>query len=70
MAKPHRLQEIEQEHGRPLEELIPDLLASLGTQKAVAYQLGVSQATVSTWLRQNGYVPVVTYVKKESEQSQ
>jgi len=65
MAKPNRLPEVERAHGQPLETLIPDLLAALGTQKAVADHLGISQATISTWLRENGFVPVVTYVKQE-----
>lgn len=68
MAKPNRLPEVEQAHGQPLETLIPDLLAVFGTQKAVADHLGVSQATISTWLRDNGFVPVVTYVKKEGNE--
>jgi hypothetical protein len=65
LAKPHRLREVEQEHDQPLEQLIPELLAELGTQKAVADRLGVSQATISVWLSHNCYVPKVIYVQKE-----
>lgn len=65
MAKPYRLREIEQEQGQPLGDLIPALLARLGTQKAVADCLGVSQATISTWLSENGYAPKLVYVQKE-----
>ena len=64
MAKPHRLREIEQERGQPLAELIPALLDRFGTQKAVADHLGVSQATISTWLSENNYVQKVIYVKE------
>lgn len=68
MAKPHRLQELEQEHGTTIERLIPDLVNSLGSQKAAADHLGISQATISTWLRDNGYSPRTIYEKQESEE--
>lgn len=64
MAKPYRLKEIEQAHGVPLETLIPDLLNRLGTQKAVADHLGVSQATISVWCQENGYEARVVWEKE------
>lgn len=65
MARPYRLQEVEQEHEIPLEQLIPDLLSRLGSQKAVADHLGLSQTTISTWLKDNGYISKIIYVKEE-----
>lgn len=63
MARRNRLPEVEADRGVPLEVLIPALLSQMGTQKAVADHLGLSQATVSTWLKTNGYVPVVRWEK-------
>lgn len=64
MATPHKLKALQEARGLDLESVIPALLADLGTQKAVAEHLGLSQATISTWLRDNGYVPKVIYVKQ------
>ena len=66
MAKPHRLKELEKEHG-PLDELIPRLVNELGGQKEAAEFLGISQATISTWLKEHGYLPITQYVKPEPE---
>jgi len=68
MATPYRLQEVEQEYNVPLDVLIPSLVNELGSQKAAADKLGISQATISTWLKENSYVQKVTYVKAESEE--
>lgn len=69
MAKPYRLQAVEQEHNTPLEVLIPQTVNRLGSQKSAADELGISQATISTWLKENGYVSRTVYVKTtESEQ--
>jgi DNA invertase Pin-like site-specific DNA recombinase len=62
MAKPYRLKEVEQQHGN-LYKIIPELVNKLGSQKAAADELGVSQATISIWLRENNYRPHITYVK-------
>lgn len=64
MAKPNRLLEVEQAYNTPLDELIPPLVNALGSQKAAADALGISQATISTWLKDNGYTPKVTYIKQ------
>lgn len=66
MAKSHRLQEVEKERGRPLEEIIPPLV-NIGGQRRAADELGLSQATISNWLRDNGYKPIIQYVKIEKE---
>lgn len=55
--------EIEQKQGRPLDRLIPDLLDQLGSQKAVADHLGISQASLSRWLKENGYQAKVVWEK-------
>ena len=62
MAKPYRLKEVEQQRGN-LHKVIPELVNELGSQKAAADALGVSQATISIWLRENNYQPKTTYVK-------
>lgn len=67
MAAKDRLVKVEKEQGQPVKDLIPALLDRLGTQKAVAEQLGVSQATISTWLRANGYVPVTIWRQESVE---
>lgn len=68
MARPNRLLELEQEHGTPIDQLIPHLVNDLGSQKAAADRLGISQATISTWLKENGYAPRTIYEKQESEE--
>jgi len=68
MGRPYRLQEVEEQHGIPLDQLIPDTVNRLGSQKAAADELGVSQATLSVWLKLNGYTARTVYVQdQESE---
>lgn len=64
MASPYKLKEIEKEHG-VLTDLIPALVNELGSQKAAADHLGISQYTVSVWLRENGYIAKTVYIKSE-----
>jgi hypothetical protein len=64
LATPHRLRELEQEHNATLDDLIPSTVNKLGSQKSAADALGVSQATISTWLRDNGYTPKTVYIKE------
>lgn len=54
-----------QTHGN-LHEVIPMLASRVG-QEETARTLGVRQAWVSRWLRLNGYVQRVEYVRNESE---
>lgn len=65
MAKPNRLRELEQKQGIPPDIFIPELLEKLGSQKAVADHLGISQTTISTWLKDNGYIAKTVYIKQE-----
>lgn len=67
MARRNRLPEIEKEHSESLHTLIPRLLAEMQTQKAVADHLGISQATLSVWLRDNGFIAKTVYVKSTPE---
>ena len=63
MATPYRIRAVEQEHAAPIDTLIPDLVNTLGSQKAAAAQLGLSQATISTWLKEHGYIARIIYTK-------
>lgn len=62
MAKPNRLKELEAKHGKPLEEVILPLVNELGQKKA-ASKLGIAASTVCEWLKDNHYIPKVSYVK-------
>lgn len=61
MARPYRIKELEREHG-DLHCVIPKLVNELG-QSGAAHELGVSQATISQWLRLNGYVKREKWVR-------
>lgn len=67
MAKPNRLKELSAEHG-DLEALIVPIVNEAGQGEA-ARRLKISTATISTFLKKQGYVQVVRYVKKESQAS-
>jgi hypothetical protein len=66
MAKPYRLRDLESQYG-DLNKIIPPLV-NLGGQKYAATQLTCSVATISTWLKDNGYVGKTTYVREEPPQ--
>ncbi|CAG0974818.1 hypothetical protein ANRL4_01499 [Anaerolineae bacterium] len=55
MATPNKLKRIEAEEQRPMGVILKELYAKHGNQTRVARELGVSQGTVSTWLKQLGY---------------
>lgn len=55
MARPGKLRELEQQFG-PLEKVIPAEVNRRGSIKAAAAYLGISESTVSTWLRDNEYI--------------
>lgn len=59
----YKINELQDRHG-DLHEVIPALAADM-TLREVAAQLGVSQATVSRWLSDNGYVRVSRWVQLE-----
>jgi len=59
MAKRYQLREIER-MGGDLHKIIP-LLVNQGGQKGAADTLCVTQATISRWLKMNGYRKVQRY---------
>lgn len=65
MAKPNRLREVEQQHG-DLHKVIPALV-NLHGQAEAGRLLGVSSATISMWLKANGYRQEVRYVREAKE---
>lgn len=66
MAKRYRMREVEQERGKALIELIPELLNKHeGRQAGVAAELGVTQASISGWLKANGFRQVVKWERVE-----
>ena len=66
MARPYKLRELERNVGN-LHEVIPSMV-NLHGQAEAARRLGVSQFTISRWLKDNGYVQKVRY-EKEMEQT-
>lgn len=61
MAKRHKLREAERLEG-DLHRVIPKLV-NQGGQALAAQVLKVSQATISTWLKQNGYRKIERWEK-------
>ena len=53
---------VEERHHKKLEALIPDLVNTIG-QKSTAEALQVSTAFISQWLKKNGYIAKITWVK-------
>lgn len=63
MAKRFRLRELEQERG-DLFKLIPQAVNRHGNQADAARELGVSQAAISMWLKDNGFRQVVKWERE------
>jgi hypothetical protein len=61
MAKRYKLREVERLEG-DLHEVIPKLV-NQGGQAFAAIVLKVSQATISTWLKSNGYRKIERWEK-------
>lgn len=60
-----KLEQIEQERG-DLNKIIPALLREYdGMQNLVALELGVAPSTVGLWLKDNGYIRKISYVKEK-----
>jgi len=51
--------------GKPLDQILRDEFAALGSQKAVASKLGVSQGTISLWLKDCGLKVITTLEETE-----
>lgn len=61
-----KLRNIERERGE-LDRVIPALLEKHeGMQWKVANELGVTQATISNWLKANGYKRTVRWIKESA----
>lgn len=59
----HVVTGLEDEYGEPIEDLLQRLLNEYPTQKQVADQLGISQATVSRLIREHGLIAKTVYIK-------
>lgn len=66
MPTPYKLKEVEDQFG-PLEDVIPQLVNTLGSQRLAADELGISETTVCLWLKNNGYEKVTIYRKREEK---
>lgn len=65
MARPGKLTKLQERHG-DLHAVIPPRVNERGQAEA-ARELGVSAATISTWLKDNGYRMVIRYERVQSE---
>ena len=63
--KPYKITEIQKIYG-DLDQIIPKLV-NTGGQQYAAFQLNVSNATISRWLKDNNYVAKKTYIKQEEQ---
>jgi DNA invertase Pin-like site-specific DNA recombinase len=68
MAKPNRIKELEVQHG-DLTQVIPRAVNQAGSVKEAAKRLGVSDSTLSVWLKKNGY-RLITICMKEMQVDQ
>jgi len=66
MAKRFKLRDIERDRGINLKEEIPKAVNEKG-QEYAAKKFGVSTATISRFMQENGYVAKVIYVKQEAQ---
>lgn len=64
MAERNKLVQVERERG-DLHKVIPPLV-NAGGQKAAAAALNVTQATISGWLRKNGYQQIVKWERERA----
>lgn len=62
MAKGYVLRDLEEQYG-DLNKVIPPLV-NQGGQQFAAHQLSTSQFTISKWLKDNGYVQKIEWVKR------
>lgn len=69
MAGRSKLHEIQQQHGKPIQQIISDLYEKLGNQTAVARELGISQSTLSVWLVKLGMEEKTVVIEKEAAQA-
>lgn len=60
-----KIDSIESEYGKPMPQVLTDLFEKLGSQRAVAEELGVAQGTVSLWLMRYRLTQKTILVKEE-----
>ena len=60
-----KIQQIEQEKGKPLDELLQELYPTHSSQTALAKVLGVTQGTMSLWFTRFGLKEKRVLVKEE-----
>lgn len=71
MRKTKLMRQVERAHGnRPLEELLPELLAGDDTATEVAARLGIAKATLGYWLMRMSIQRQVKYVRRENHATQ
>lgn len=63
----YRINELEKEHG-DLHALIPEMVNKHGVTKTAA-ALSISAATISRWLKTNGYKQITTYIREPVKES-
>lgn len=56
-----KAKELERQHGKPLGEILIEAFNQHRTQAAVARELGVSQGTVSLWIKLSGLAKQEVY---------
>ena len=67
MAKAGRIKAIEKEHGRvPFDELVLELLNSMGSIPPVARKLGISETGLDKWLKAHGISKQIIWQKAAS----
>lgn len=64
-----KMQLIEQERGKKIDEILIELFQQHGNVYLVANELGVSQSTISTWLMRLGMEIRSIVVRKSEVQS-
>lgn len=62
--------EVEQRYGKRLKTLLPEIIERTGSVTAAAREMGVSQGSVSLWLKWNGLRIKTIVVPAEPEPSQ
>lgn len=60
-------EEVESRFGKPMGDVLTHLFEQFGSQSAVARELGVSQATVWTWMLKLGLVQKTILIPEKKE---
>lgn len=68
MSATRKMQEVEQERGKPIADILQELYEEHGSQQAVAAALGVTQGTISLWLLRAGLAQKTIIVRRDQIQ--